>query len=493
MRKQGSHWASCIKTMAAVPRGRMAASAALCLGLVLGAAGMTLAEQPSDQRQRSGKVLAKAPTAGQKSPPVSASPSAGSRANQGTVPPPQTAQGVVWTLGHPPERLRFPANSEVQFPVSAGDKGVRNLRLVQSTLQDATTFFQLDASQLSLCADDANCGTTIDVPANTTKRLTLKISPAFHTPGIFTGEVSFGVAGKPETQSFKLTVYSRRPCAILLGGVLIAAGLFLYFLVNVWLRRSIAREEALFPAYQLRDTLATLRKRLADVETQTHLQFVLLTEVLNDLDRRLTRDALAGHLPPALIAPWSSATDWVANFSDYLRPISDQAAAMVVLVNSGVRTAMNYWTTHPDPVTAALGQIDALAPTVQNGGAAQAQLAPILQALQAAVIPPHPALPALLGVAPAGVVTRLFTLPPDTHTLQLRLMRNMLWVWCLVAVVALASGFYAVVLENFGFGSWADYIKCFFWGLGFSVAGTQLEQLTQTAVAGNFGISIPEA
>ena len=47
--------------------------------------------------------------------------------------------------------------------------------------------------------------------------------------------------------------------------------------------------------------------------------------------------------------------------------------------------------------------------------------------------------------------------------------------------------------ENFGFGSWSDYIKCFFWGLGFSVAGTQLDQLTQTAVTGNFGITIPKA
>jgi hypothetical protein len=46
---------------------------------------------------------------------------------------------------------------------------------------------------------------------------------------------------------------------------------------------------------------------------------------------------------------------------------------------------------------------------------------------------------------------------------------------------------------NFGFGSATDYIKCSFWGLGFSVAGTQLDQLTQTSVAGNFGVTIPKA
>jgi hypothetical protein len=53
-------------------------------------------------------------------------------------------------------------------------------------------------------------------------------------------------------------------------------------------------------------------------------------------------------------------------------------------------------------------------------------------------------------------------LPPDTHSLQVRLFRNTLWVWWLVALIALASGFYSVVLENFGFGSCTDYIKCFF-------------------------------
>jgi hypothetical protein len=169
-----------------------------------------------------------------------------------------------------------------------------------------------------------------------------------------------------------------------------------------------------------------------------------------------------------VILPWSSGTAWQDNFKAYLAPIADKIGAMVVLVNSGVQPATAYWATHPAPVTTALGQIDALAPVVGNAAAAQTQLAPILQALQAAVNPPHAAVLApVLAAAPAGIVARLFTLPPDTNTLQVRLLRNTLWVWWLVALIAIASGFYSVVLQNFGFGSWADYIKCFFWGLGF--------------------------
>lgn len=60
-------------------------------------------------------------------------------------------------------------------------------------------------------------------------------------------------------------------------------------------------------------------------------------------------------------------------------------------------------------------------------------------------------------------------------------------------LIAFLAGMYVLVLSNLGFGTFADVIKCFFWGLGFSVAGGQLEQLTQSTVTGSFGISVPKA
>lgn len=406
----------------------------------------------------------------------------------------QQQQNITWSVGHPPERMRFPASSAIQFTVSAGDKEVKDVRLAQSTLQDVTTFLQLDASQLQLCTDDGKCDGEIDIPANTTRRLSLKISSTFHAPGTFTGEVALRIAGKPEVQSFKLTVYSRTACAMALGALVIALGLGLYFLLNVLLRRRLAIDDALLPAYQLRDSLTVLKRRVDDAIALTHVPLAALTGTLNQLDAQLTPEALSSRLPSVTILPWSSGTAWLDNFKAYLTPITGKTAGLVVLVNSGVQAAIAYWATFPVPVATALGLINGLSPTVSNASSAQAQLAPIVQALQAAVNPPHAAVLApVLAAAPADIVARLFTLPPNIQTLQVRLLRNTLWVWWLVALIALASGFYSVVLQNFGFGSWSDYIKCFFWGLGFSVAGTQLDQLTQTAVTGNFGITIPKA
>jgi len=401
---------------------------------------------------------------------------------------------ITWSLGSPPERLRYPANSEVRFTATAGEQDIKGLQLAQSTLQDPSTLLQLDASQLTLSKEDGTGGSSIEIPKNSTIPLKLKIAPSFSAPGVFAGDISFRIDGKPETQSFKLTVYSRSVCAMLLGGALIAVGLGLYFVVNVYLRRSTAIDDALFPAYQLRDTVAVLRDRLVEAQTQTRLPLAELGNVLRDIDDQLSPEKLAPYLPAVLISPSSSTTDWLANFRAYLTPISSRTAAMVVLINSGMRDSIiSYWAQYPAAVTTALDKIDAVAVATLNADQAQTQLAPILQELQAAAKPPQAELTAFLASAPSGAVARFFILPPDTHTLQVRMLRNALWVWWLVALIALVSGFYSLVLQNFGFGSWADYIKCFFWGLGFSVAGTQLEQLTQTGVTSNFGISIPKA
>ena len=371
--------------------------------------------------------------------------------NAGTAPHSAEPQkNITWSIGHPPERLRFPDNSVIQFSVSASDRELCDLRIAQSTLQDVTTFFQLETSQLHLCVDESHCDTQIDIPPNSTRRLEIRIDPRFHTPGIFTGEVALDIKDKPETQSFKLTVYSRTVCAMLIGAVVIALGLGLYFLVNMLLRRRIAIDDALLPAYQLRDTIDTLKARVDEASNLTQVPLTAISDALKFLDEQLTPDALANHLPSMAILPWSSGTAWMDGFKAYLTPLTDKTGALVVQVNSGVQVAVAYWTAFPGPVAVALGQINLLAPTVPNATTAQAQLAPILQTLYAAVNPPHVAILApVLASAPSNVVARFFTLPPNTQTLQMRLFHNTLWVWWLVALIALASGFYSVVLENF--------------------------------------------
>lgn len=478
-----SDYMQCCVTAPCLPRSAAAVLMRLSLLLAFSAVHLTFAQQPADYCQNSSSLVTNP------SQPPGRGPNVADSSRR-----PEPDKNIVWTLGHPPERFRFPDNSAIQFTASAGDKGVCDLRLMQSTLQDFTSLFQLDANQLHLCVDNDHCDTEIDVPPDSTRRLEIKIDPNFRTPGVFTGEIAFAINGKPETQSFKLTVFSRTRRAVVFGAFVIALGLALYFLVNVFLRRRITMDDALLPAYQLRDTIETLKRRVSEAAKLTQIPLDALAHELGDLEKALAPEPLADHLPPVTVLPFSSGTAWLDSFKAYLTPLSDKTAALVVLVNSGVQTAVAYWTSFPVPVATALSQVNLLAPSVSNAATAQAQLAPILQTLYTAANPPHAAMLApMFAATPPNLVARFLTVPPDTHTLQVRLFRNTLWVWWIVALIALVGGFYSVVLQNFGFGTCQDYIKCFFWGLGFSVAGTQLDSLTQTSVTGNFGITIPKA
>jgi hypothetical protein len=464
-------------------RPELAAAAA---GLILQFAAVCAApaRAPQDTQQQ------------QNVPPKTAPPAAGAAGTSGGGGSPGSgaSQNIVWSVGRTStDRLRFPVNLSVDFLVISGDKELKDVQLAGSTLQDATSFLSLDLSHLKVCAG-GNCTGKFDVPANTAQPVRLEICNDFKTPGIFAGEISLRVAGKPEPQSFKLTVYSRSRRNMALGAATIGVGLALYFLVNVFLRRRVATDDALVPAYQLRDSLAILKKRVEDAAAKTQAPLSGLTGALTDLDTQLSPKSLESHLPAVIVLPWSSATSWQDTLKAYLTPIAEKTAAIVVLVNSGVQYAVGYWEKFPTQVTAALEKMDGLVLTATNSATAQTQLGPIVQALVGVVNPSKmDALAPMLDRSPSQVITRFFTLPPDTHTLQVRLVRNTLWVWWLVALIALVGGFYSVVLLNLGFGSSTDYIKCFFWGLGFSVAGTQMDQLTQTAVMANSGITIPKA
>lgn len=406
-----------------------------------------------------------------------------------------TQDHVVWSIGAPPPQVRYPKQWYVYFTVTAGDKDIKGLELKSSTLQDQSSELQHDPLHVKLCEEipgkDDNCG-SVDVAANTTKRVKLWIHD-FYTPGNFTGNITLGPGYPSDTQFFQLTVHSRRPWPMAWGGGTIAVGLLLYFVVNVFLRRRIALESALLPAYQLRDTLSALH---AKVDAAAHLTGVpmpqtllALTTLLDDLSPK----EISRKVPSVfqLSNPFGSSSTLQNDLARYLTQRSDKAAALAVLVNSGIETAVGFWPGHAPAVTSALTQIDPLATVAANANAAQTSLAPILSQLLGAVNPPLVA--AMPGPNPGALAARMFALPTDTQTLEVRLSRDSLWVWVIVAVIALFGGFYAVVFQNYGFGVGSDYFKCLFWGLGFSAAGSQLDQLTQNSVVSNFGITIPKA
>jgi hypothetical protein len=431
-------------------------------------------------------------TGGQKK--VQPSQDSSNSASNAQPPQPQPSKSsVVWSISPPPERLRLPTNRETQFTVSASGE-IDDLRLLQSTLQDTSSLVQLDATQITLCAKGADnkCESPIDVKGNSIRPVSLTIDPAFDCPGVFTGEVRFGVKDQSETKSFKLTVYSRPLERVALGVLAIAVGLLTYFLTHVWLRVRLARDEALLPVYELRETIDALQMKIAPVAKQTAYVFGGFEQVFSSLQTQLSNQQIVNYLPPAFPKPGAPSDDWVSGFKANITPLRDRIAGLVVLTNSGLLQAAPYWSTNQGATKTALAAIDGLAGTVTNADVAQAKLAPIIQTLVGAINQPAAQALAPFLAAPIGL-TRFFTEPPDEQSLRVDLYRSTLGMWTLWMLIALIAGIYVLIISSLGFGTYADIVKCFFWGLGFSVAGGQLEQMTLSTVTGSFGISIPKA
>jgi hypothetical protein len=64
-------------------------------------------------------------------------------------------------------------------------------------------------------------------------------------------------------------------------------------------------------------------------------------------------------------------------------------------------------------------------------------------------------------------------------------------VWVAWAVVTLVAGVAALVGTNPGFGTWLDFVKCFFWGLGAQIVGDRLQDAKPSQVAASLGVTLP--
>ncbi|MEJ0091897.1 MAG: hypothetical protein WDN46_00165 [Methylocella sp.] len=76
--------------------------------------------------------------------------------------------------------------------------------------------------------------------------------------------------------------------------------------------------------------------------------------------------------------------------------------------------------------------------------------------------------------------------------LTVEIANTSLLAWALFAVPATALGAYVVVLANTGFGLAADFLLCFFWGVGLPIGAQQLTQSTTISTAASaLGVTVP--
>jgi hypothetical protein len=362
-----------------------------------------------------------------------------------------------------------------------------NLRILQSTLQEATTGAQLPPSRLRLCLS-GRCDGPINLDRRTAARVELVVDPAFRHKGTFTGSVF--LASNENLTGFapvELTVLSTTRRARAAGIALLLAGILVGVLVTVVLRHRALRLQALLPAKRLQGLIDRLEREVKAAVQPADAPFRQTLARLEALRVELSSDNLEGlGYVPGRLAAAVPATDRAGEYGELLKRIAGEVGAVEVVLVRGIRPVMELWTAHPghDALKKALGELDCTGAHSATREAAQEAAEKIRAAAESAVGAARRA----ESLAGAEAVTL-----PVVHQVQVAFQRTNAAIWVLWALVTWVTGIVALVATNYAFGAGLDYYKCFLWGIGVQVAGNQLQQLTPASVATAFGISTQKA
>jgi hypothetical protein len=397
----------------------------------------------------------------------------------------QQSPGQLWALKGPMPKWALLHNRSTAFTISTGPVALVGVRVVMSTLQDATTGAQIGPERLRLGTAPTGTAASIDIGPNATQRLYLGLPDTFDVSGTFTGSVTLGMAGRGDTTSFDLTILSTSDGKRKLGMFLIFLGLASSWLAAVGLRQRSERLDALLPAARLADGFRALLTEAGRAKTATGAALDATEKRLQAELDALRPDRLAdrGFIPPSIPSSLKAWQEKASEYQDFLTKAGGNLLAMSFLMRDGIAEVVRLWAPGGTAaLTAALRSLDGLAPWLATADQAKAAIAPIVASVQ----PPPP----------AGVVRAVQ--PPvapvlSVRELRIELQRASMLMWSMWAVLTLGVGALALVIPNYAFGIPLDYFKCFFWGFGVQIAGQQLQQLSPTTVTTALGIQLPKA
>lgn len=409
-------------------------------------------------------------------------------ASAAAQPTSQEQKPFTWTIKPPPTHLVLLSNRETSIVIATGDKAAHNIRIVQSTLQEATTEVLIGTEWLELCNPTrTECKTPINIEPHRTERVILRVDPRFRSHGVFKGNISLAVDEKTDVDSFELTVFSTSWCSRMIGVLLIGIGIGLSWVISVLIRQRSLRAEALLPASELGDAIRRLRTVLERLHKKTNIRLSKTEEHLEDLLQGLSPDRLedAGYIPRSISNPFKLPRDLSNEYKQFLTDKGIEVTALSVVVRDGMEEAVTFWDepNATEEVKMALKELDELGKQLNAVEKAKAEVDAVLQRLKSRLGKPKP----LQAPAPGGPPA-----PPSVRELHLQLRWLSIAGWLLWAFLTLIVGIGVLLMKNNGFGVGLDYFKCFLWGLGVQVAGEQLQQLAPTTITSTFSISLPK-
>lgn len=380
-----------------------------------------------------------------------------------------------WEVG--PQRLATSVH------IATRDQPVAGLHIALSKLSEQSTGTSIEAHAFELCTEPAgNCRTVDTIAPQSSRSLYLRLKEAHRRDGVFKGSIAFAADTRPEAKEVTLEIGSTSTWARLLGGIVIAISVALAWWVNVRGRLVVNRLSVLKLATAVRVRLEDLHERVAAFEMTTGIKLATLSESIGRKTRALyEQDLDAQGLLPSSWAFYRGYDE--ASLKAELGKKETEIKALTTLVRDGLEVIGQRW-----------AQVSA-AQRPQAAAAAAALDIDINGRDESAARSLVDAALAKLPKQSEGIVLETALLAePARRTSALitaQIQSADLAAWWIYVALVFVGGVALLVLRAPGFGTWLDYVFCFFWGFGLPTALDRLQQLTPSGVSTAMSLTLP--
>ncbi len=357
---------------------------------------------------------------------------------------------------------------------------VAGLKVVRATLTGRDGV--LDQRFLCLSPDGQNCPESVTVKKGVQPLFLMTRSAAGSEmpEGQYAGTVWLGDdAGNQYDFALKLAATSGT--AVRAGILLLTLGAVLSWVVTRYLRGRSQRNDALLVALDVDETLSRLQPILNKATTTTTVQFKELSPRVAALRGNLTEKSLDKFLPPKLPLPWSAGRS--TQYAAFITKASAETAALAVFIKSGISAIVARW----DPADAALQAkiVSALA-DIDVGSVGVEATPPAQLVVNAALAKVR----TLAGMGAKALPAQ--AAEPSFASIRVEQTATAAVFWLFWLIVTVLGGYAVLILYNPGFGETGDWLKCFLWGLGFNIAGGQVQGLTASSASTIFNVNVPK-
>jgi hypothetical protein len=440
------------------------------------------------------------------------------------APPPPSTQtapkpNLSWAIDPPASTWYLGPNqnkgAEFVLTVSAGTN-ITDLRVTHSTIADSDTGrgVSLSAERFHICLSNTevkDCAERLKAkleeikkelndaagasnkPQQSAAKMTLRlvVDEDIVPDGSFTGNLFLDTEPITDTKTLQLTIQRTSDMAKSWGVVVILVGVILAWVTTVFVRARINRDQALLPVAVLQQKLQAITQDLGSIpkvlqdcvpDTQKALAAIIADLTTDKLDSLQL-------LPPSVpaISPSTTPAGALQTFLQTKSQVVDNLDVIVTGIKAAGALAI------PALPTARLEALRTLVSNIDQLSASLPQPSDTLRTNIQALFNAWNAGPQAQVVgAPSQLLAMPDGRPLSVIHIRMEIQRITLLFWAMWGGLSVITGFIVLVMPNAGFGTVADYLRCFLWGFGLPVAGQGLQTLTMSSVNSQLGVTLPK-